>query len=763
MFKSHRSKLLALGLLTSLLFSNIPSVLANSYAFSTETIWMGGYDYSTVDYSWEYNPEVSQSEHLVQHYQEVEGAEVLNEDLAVDEDGSAHAVLFINGVGLQYASNETGAWVFETLQADLNNRAGAEPYVGIQVDSKGTLHIVAEEFASTDEIRYYTNQSGTWHSWKISSILAPYGIADFTLDSINDIHVVYLDATGTLIYSYIQNFENRTGPRMGLSPSNTSLIPRNSDGTLGVKDVRMGASGKRPYFAYEGNVGVSFMEKSLTSSTWTTTTVSTTAYRQVLAVDARAGKITVWTGTGNHIIQDDLVGSVWTTTDHLVPDVNYSYANFEYHPLNDDIVIGSWCSQTECLLAQMQSGTTQTSTIDYVTNSSGKAIVQALTEIGMPYFLYLDESTPSYLKFAETTPYRETIDTGYDDVTNPDLAVDPFLNSHIAYYDEYSSGGNPSGDLVLASQSSGAWSTQTIDSTGDSGWNPSIAADGSGNLYISYYYASYGSYSKRHLKFASNCSGSWVTDTVDGLGTGAHAVGEYSALAVDSSNIVHILYYDDTDGSLRYAKSTSACSGAMSWTTETVDDQVSATVGKVVSMVMAEDGTLHFSYLDSTNSDLKYGYGSSGAWNTYTLDSHGSTGSSSSIALDENGKVHISYYNQTDSALQYITNDVPALTYSGLGVRMGWGRTTVDNSGNTGVGTSIDFSIMDEPFITYYDMSNSNLMVAFKDDLGWHTDVLDGEYDSTGLWPSLEADSLGKFHVSYATTDLTGELEYLEF
>ncbi len=52
------------------------------------------------------------------------------------------------------------------------------------------------------------------------------------------------------------------------------------------------------------------------------------------------------------------------------------------------------------------------------------------------------------------------------------------------------------------------------------------------------------------LKYATNASGAWVTSTIDSAGD----VG--TSIAIDSSNNVHISYYDyydDTNADLKYA------------------------------------------------------------------------------------------------------------------------------------------------------------------------------------------------------------------
>jgi hypothetical protein len=65
---------------------------------------------------------------------------------------------------------------------------------------------------------------------------------------------------------------------------------------------------------------------------------------------------------------------------------------------------------------------------------------------------------------------------------------------------------------------------------------------------------------------------------------------------------------------------------------------------------------IHISYYDNTNGDLKYATNASGVWVTVTVDSVWDVGYHTSLALDSSGKAHISYYDYTNSDLKYATN-----------------------------------------------------------------------------------------------------------
>lgn len=114
---------------------------------------------------------------------------------------------------------------------------------------------------------------------------------------------------------------------------------------------------------------------------------------------------------------------------------------------------------------------------------------------------------------------------------------------HISYYDA------TNGDLKYATNASGAWATQAVDSVGNVGLSTSIALDASGHAHISYTDAT-----NHTLKYATNSSGAWMTYTIDSSVYVAgllSSLGGYTSIAIDSTGKVHVSYRGDTH--LRYA------------------------------------------------------------------------------------------------------------------------------------------------------------------------------------------------------------------
>ena len=98
--------------------------------------------------------------------------------------------------------------------------------------------------------------------------------------------------------------------------------------------------------------------------------------------------------------------------------------------------------------------------------------------------------------------------------------------------------------VTYATNTSGKWVSTPIMNIGVySSFSPALAVDALGFVHISFR-----EYINNDLIYATNSSGLWATEIVDSLGS----VGEYSAIAVDAVQKVYISYYDYTNRSLKY-------------------------------------------------------------------------------------------------------------------------------------------------------------------------------------------------------------------
>jgi hypothetical protein len=120
--------------------------------------------------------------------------------------------------------------------------------------------------------------------------------------------------------------------------------------------------------------------------------------------------------------------------------------------------------------------------------------------------------------------------------TSVSIVSDSKDNMHISYYE-----GWPNGNLKYASNASGSWQTYLVDSSGDVGEYTSIAVDSKDKVHIGY--------SGNGLKYVTNVFGGWESYILESSGW----VSDYTSIALDSKDMVHIGYYDRTNHDLKYA------------------------------------------------------------------------------------------------------------------------------------------------------------------------------------------------------------------
>jgi chitodextrinase len=302
----------------------------------------------------------------------------------------------------------------------------------------------------------------------------------------------------------------------------------------------------------------------------------------------------------------------------------------------------------------------------------------------------------------------------------PSIAVDSTDKAHVSYYENISVG--PSqwiGELRYATNASGSWIADTIDSPGYEGGSTSIALDSTDNVHISFIVYPLGG-----LKYTTNASGIWLTETID---TNVNVID--SSIAIDSENNVHISY--NANANLKYITNALGV-----WASQNLYSIGVVTSGST-SIALDSTDNVHISFLDYTNGDLKYFTDSSGSWVVNTIDSVGDLGVYSSIAVDAADNVHISYYDSTNGDLKYATNT------SGI-----WVTDIVDSQGDVGEFTSIAVDSAHNVHISYYDSSNESLKYAANSSGIWERYIMENGSGIEGH-TSIAVDSTDKIHIIY--------------
>ena len=228
-------------------------------------------------------------------------------------------------------------------------------------------------------------------------------------------------------------------------------------------------------------------------------------------------------------------------------------------------------------------------------------------------------------------------------------------------------------------------------------------------------------------KSHNNSVGPWTTTTLDNISD----VGKYTSIAFDSSNYVHIAYYNITNQDLKYATNNGG------WQNTTIDSV--GDVGSYCSIAIDHNDKVHISYYDAgANLNLKYANNVLGHWTIITVDSVGDVGAYSSIAIDSNNRAHISYGNLSSWDVKYATNASGA-----------WVTSTVDGAGfMTGMYTSIAVDSLDTPHICYRDVTNQDLKYARKPASTWIIMAVDSAHNA-GEYCDIAVDSNNRAHISY--------------
>ena len=81
--------------------------------------------------------------------------------------------------------------------------------------------------------------------------------------------------------------------------------------------------------------------------------------------------------------------------------------------------------------------------------------------------------------------------------------------------------------------------------------------------------------------------------------------------------------------------------------------------GKYSEIAQGADGTLHVAYYDDNQGDLRYAVRGTGDWELHTVDAGGDVGAYASIVLDANGLPHFAYRDASSGALKYATLQLP--------------------------------------------------------------------------------------------------------
>ncbi len=294
---------------------------------------------------------------------------------------------------------------------------------------------------------------------------------------------------------------------------------------------------------------------------------------------------------------------------------------------------------------------------------------------------------------------------------------------------------------LLSNFSYASWGTSTLDDADYAGQYTSIAVDVNDNIHVAYVGATdFGLY------YAKYDGSSWTFEDVDRSGIPSF---KNPSIAVDVQGKPRISYYNNDAGSMDLKYAVRIESG---WEIETVDSD--GDVGQYNSLALDGRGYPHIAYYDSTNTNLKYAKWNGSDWDKETVDSEdtSSDGKYCSLALDGTGNPHISYSKET-------TIDVFNTKYAKWTPQSGWVYDDVDTS-NSGKNTSIAIDGNGTVHISYDD-TGTEILHASSTSSGWSVGTV--YFGAVSNVNSIALDGNGHPHILYHKPSTDFSLNYSSY
>ena len=447
--------------------------------------------------------------------------------LAIDSKNKLHisSVDYNNNL-LWYATNASGSWVSETV-----DNAGPIKTPSIAVDSDDKAYI---SYCSVTSIKYATNASGSWVIETIDSSKWANTPNPLVIDANNKAHIVYMKYPGDLMYD-----TNASGLWVDNIVDHSSISGKDTS-------IAIDSEGKT-HISYQGGSGIEYATNA--SGSWIIETVDSAEDLWLnisIAIDSMDNvHISYYDGHSNSLKYATNASGSWVS--EIIDSANvYS---------DNSIAIDSKGNVHISYEGVNQSG------VKHATNASSSWVIETVDGGGADNSMAIDSKDNVHISYSDGNSYSNSlkyatnasgswiVETVDNNEQKSSITIDSNDNVHITYSGDYNSqrGGY---NLKYATNASGAWVIETVDFGGNVWQYNSIAIDSKGKAHISYSDSySYGSVGiiKADLKYATNASGAWASETVDRGGD----VGGCNSLAIDSNDEVHIGYYGN--GDLKYA------------------------------------------------------------------------------------------------------------------------------------------------------------------------------------------------------------------
>lgn len=270
----------------------------------------------------------------------------------------------------------------------------------------------------------------------------------------------------------------------------------------------------------------------------------------------------------------------------------------------------------------------------------------------------------NYILYSKKPCYYSWNDPSYVNDTTQN-AGDPFLGvdrtagvPYIAYI-EYTATGS---EVVLAHDSAGTWVREDLTATSTDEYSPTVAIDASGKAHVAW--IGLDQQSNYRIFYATNLSGSWVSQMLASSNLGSYGNGAVPYIAVDATGIAYIAYRGGNYQSYRVHLANNTSPGGNTWnyqviTTPNAEDFRGSLWVEGSTLYLVSSGNdgwgfpvrAHYSELDLVNN----------TWSTPQQISATVYGEPSPVFIDNTGKAHV-MINQVSG--NFITGDIYYATNS---------------------------------------------------------------------------------------------------
>jgi len=374
-------------------------------------------------------------------------------------------------------------------------------YPSIAVDGAGNVHVVWQDYTNgewgTDTEIMYANRTAT--GWSNATVISDDSTLwnndgsyypSIAVDSTGNVHVVWQDHTDG---EWGTDTEIMYANRTAAGWSNATVI--SDDSTLWNN-----GSSWNPSIAVDNDGNIHVAWSDYTNGTWGTDS-------EIMYANRTA---TGWSNAT--IISDDR--TLWNNGGSVYPSVAVDGAG-NVHVVWQDSTDGEWETDTEIMYANRTAAGWSNATV------------------------ISDDST-----------LWNNGDSNY-----PSVAVDGTGNVHVVWQDYTDGEWETDSEIMYANRTAAGWSNATVvsdDSTkwnNGHSWNPSIAVDNDGNVYVVWQDdTKFGG--DFDIMYAKHTIAGWSNATVlsDDSTMWNNGGSNYPSVAVDGTGNVHVVWQDSTDG-----------------------------------------------------------------------------------------------------------------------------------------------------------------------------------------------------------------------